>query len=201
MSVNSTSVTLTWDELPCFNQNGPTIGHIIRYTPDGGTAFTAQLPFGSNQIIGLEPCTTYTIMVAAQNDAGIGIFSSSLSVVTSEAGKSSVLFVHRPWCVVCLLSMLTDVPGKVVFNQAITTLTSITISWTPPSDDNGRVVEYQVHYIYNGTDTTVTTTETKYVLEELIPATSVQFSVSAVSICRGVGETSTAIEHTIAIRK
>ena len=199
VSVDSTSANLTWDELPCFYQNGPIMGHVIRYTPDGGTAFTAQLPFGRNQIIELEPCTRCTLMVAVQNDAGIGIFSSSLSVVTNGIGKFLMLFVHRPWCVVCLLSMLTDVPGKVVFNQAITTLTSITISWTPPSDDNGRVVEYQVHYIYNGTHTTVTTTETKYVLEELIPATSVQFSVSAVSICKAVGETSTAIEHTIEI--
>ena len=103
--------------------------------------------------------------------------------------------------VVCLLSMLTEVPGKVVFNQAITTLTSITLSWTPPSDDYGRVVEYQIQYTYNGTDTTVTTTETKYVLEELIPATSVQFSVSAVTICRAVGEPSTTTEETIDVRK
>ena len=96
VSVNSTSVTLTWDEFPCFYQNGPIIGHVIRYTPDGGTAFAAQLPFGSNQIIGLEPCTRYTLMVAAQNDAGIGIFSSSLSVVTSGVGKFLKLIVHGP---------------------------------------------------------------------------------------------------------
>ena len=96
-SVDSTSVTLTWDELPCFNQNGPLLGHVIRYTPDGGTAFTAEIPFGSNQIIGLEPCTRYTLMIAAQNDAGIGIFSSSLSVVTSGVGKFLMLFVHEPW--------------------------------------------------------------------------------------------------------
>ena len=104
-------------------------------------------------------------------------------------------------CVVYLLSMLTGVPGKMVFNQAITTSTSIAISWTPPSDDNGRVVEYEIQYTYNGTDTTVTTIETKHVLEELIPATSVQFSVSAVTICRAVGEPSTTTEETIGIRK
>ena len=102
---------------------------------------------------------------------------------------------------VCLVSVLTDVPGKVAFNQAITTLSSITISWTPPSDDNGRVVEYQIQYKYNGTDTTVTTTETKYVLEELIPATSVQLSVSAVSICGAFAKPSTATEYTTDIRK
>ena len=88
VSVDSTSVTMTWDELPCFSQNGPILSYVLRYTPDGGTTFTAELPLGSNQINGLEPCTRYILMIAAQNDAGIGIFSSPLSVVTSGVGNS-----------------------------------------------------------------------------------------------------------------
>ena len=103
-------------------------------------------------------------------------------------------------CAVCFFSMLTDVPGKVVFNEAVTTLTSITISWTPPSDVNGAVMEYQIQYTYTGTDTTVTTTQTKYMLE-VLPATSVQFSVSAVSVCGAVGEPCTTTEYTQDIRK
>ena len=105
------------------------------------------------------------------------------------------------WCVICLLSMLTDVPGKVIFNQAITTLTRITISWTSPPDDNGAVVEYQLTYSYDGTDDTVTINQLKYMLEDLNPATTVQFSVSAISICRAVGQPSTTSEHTNDIRK
>ena len=96
VSVDSTSFTLTLDEVPCFNQNGPIVGHVIRYTPDGGTAFTAELPFGSNQIIGLEPCTRYTVTVATKNDAGIGIFSLPFSVVTNGIGKFLLLFVYGP---------------------------------------------------------------------------------------------------------
>ena len=103
--------------------------------------------------------------------------------------------------IVCLFSMLTDAPGKVVFNQAITTLTSITFSWTAPSDDNGAVVSYQIQYSYSGMEDTDTTTELKYTLEDLMHATRVQFSVSAVSICRVVGEPSTATETTADIRK
>ena len=87
------------------------------------------------------------------------------------------------------------------FNQAITTLTSITISWTAPSDDNGAVVGYEIQYTYGGTYTTVSTTELKYTLDDLIPATGVEFSVSAVSICRAVGKPSTTHEYTTDIRK
>ena len=95
VSVDNTSVTLTWDELPCFSQNGPILSYVIRYNPDGGTALTDELPFGQNQINGLEPCTRYTFIVAARNDAGIGTFSSPLSVVTSAVGK--FLLLCRCW--------------------------------------------------------------------------------------------------------
>ena len=88
LSVNSTYVTLTWDELPCFYQNGPILGHVIEYTPDGGTTSIAELPLGSFLLTRLEPCTKYTLMFAARNDAGIGVFSSPLSVVTNGIGKA-----------------------------------------------------------------------------------------------------------------
>ena len=87
VSVDSTSVTLMWDELLCSNENGPILGYVIKYIPDGETASTAELPLGSNQLNGLASCTRYILMVAAQNDAGVGIFSPSLSVVSSGIGK------------------------------------------------------------------------------------------------------------------
>ena len=92
-------------------------------------------------------------------------------------------------------------PGMVVFNQPMNTLTSITISWATPSSDNGVVVEYVIQSTNNGTSTTENTTEVMYVLEDLIPSTRVEFSVSAVSICGLVGEPSNATEHTDNIRK
>ena len=103
--------------------------------------------------------------------------------------------------IIYLFSMLTDAPGKVVFNQAITTLTSITFSWTAPSDDNGALVSYQIQYSYSGTENTDTTTELMYTLKDLMHATRVHFAVSAVSICRVVGEPSIATETTADIRK
>ena len=92
-------MTLTWDELACPDQNGPILGHVIKYTPDGGTASTDQLPLGSNEVIGLTSCIRYTLRVAAQNDAGIGTFSSPLTVVTSGIGE---VLLHMHIGCVCM---------------------------------------------------------------------------------------------------
>ena len=88
-----------------------------------------------------------------------------------------------------------------IFNQAITTLTSITISWTAPSDGSGAIVEYLIQYTYHGTNTTLTTNEEMYTLQGMLPSTRVDFFVSAVSNCSVVGEASTAVEFTDNIRK
>ena len=87
VSKDSSSVTLTWDELPCSVQNGPLSGYVISHTPDGGTTSTAALPIGSNEITGLTSCTKYTFTIAAWNSAGIGTFSPELAIITSGIGN------------------------------------------------------------------------------------------------------------------
>ena len=86
LSVSSSSITLTWIDLLCFDQNGPLLGYVIEYTPDGGMASTTLLT-GDNQLTGLAACTNYTMRIAAQNDAGTGEFSSPLCVITKETGE------------------------------------------------------------------------------------------------------------------
>ena len=87
LSKGSSSVTLTWNELPCSDQNGQLLGYIISHTPDGGTTSTAALPIGSNEITGLTSCAKYTFTIAAWNSAGIGPFSTQLAFVTSGMGN------------------------------------------------------------------------------------------------------------------
>ena len=87
-SKGSISITLTWDEIPCSNQNGPLLHYNISYTPDGGKTTTAALSIGSDQLTGLMACTNYTLMIAAENDAGIGDYSSPVAVITSGSGKT-----------------------------------------------------------------------------------------------------------------
>ena len=86
MSVSSSFVTLTWNNVSCFDENGPLLGYVIKYTPDDGMASTTLLT-GNNQLAGLAACTHYTLRIAAQNDAGTGEFSSPLSVITNGTGK------------------------------------------------------------------------------------------------------------------
>ena len=74
----------------CFDQNGPLLGYVIEYTPDGGIA-SATLLTGDNQLTGLAACTNYTLRIAAQNDAGTGEFSSPLSVITNVTGVNNNL--------------------------------------------------------------------------------------------------------------
>ena len=87
LSKDSTSVTLTWDELPCSDQNGPLLGYVISHIPYGGVPSTAALPIGSNEITGLMSCTKYTFTIAAWNSAGIGPFSPQLTIITSGIGN------------------------------------------------------------------------------------------------------------------
>ena len=97
--------------------------------------------------------------------------------------------------------MHTGIPEQVNFNQATTTLTSVIISWTAPSSDNGAIVEYMVQFAYDDIDITINTTKEMYELENLSPATRVKFTVSAVSVCGAVGKASATTENTKAIRK
>ena len=92
--MGNSSVTLTWDELPCSDQNGPLVGYVIRYTPDGGTMVEQPLPIGSNQLTALTPCTSYTPMSAEENDAGIGVFSPPLPVITSGTINTLCSYVN-----------------------------------------------------------------------------------------------------------
>ena len=88
MSESTTSITLTWVEIPCSDQNGRLLHYNISYTPDCGITTTAALLIGNNQLTGLTACTNYTLMIAAENDAGIGDFSPPLAVITSGSGKA-----------------------------------------------------------------------------------------------------------------
>ena len=87
LSKGSSSVTLTWNELKCSNQNGLLLGYVISYTPNGGTTTTAALPTGSNEITGLTSCTRYTFTIAAWNSAGIGPYSPQLAIITTGMGN------------------------------------------------------------------------------------------------------------------
>ena len=54
---------------------------------DTGETFQSFTSTGSAEVDGLRPFTTYFIAVAAQTNAGVGPFSTTLQADTAEARK------------------------------------------------------------------------------------------------------------------
>ena len=78
--INSTTITVQWEAVPCIEQNGDITGYIVRYGSQ-----TQSVSGGSvteTTISNLTPSTTYNFRVAAVNDADTGGFSSTLFIMT-----------------------------------------------------------------------------------------------------------------------
>ena len=79
--INSTSITVQWEMIPCIEQNGDITGYIVRYGSQ-----TQSVSGGSvteTTISNLTPSTTYNVRVAAMNDADTGGFNSNLFIITA----------------------------------------------------------------------------------------------------------------------
>ena len=71
------------------------------------------------------------------------------------------------------------VPGPVSSLSVDPEVVQITLSWNPPTEQNGQIIVYEI--IYNGTGnmTYTNTTTTRYTLEGFSPSTVVLFQVQA----------------------
>ena len=89
-SVEARSMTVSWDKVPCFGQNGPMTGYLLYYT-NTISSDTVNITGGKNRLYNLTtltPYTNYTVRVIAYNDVGTGPASSEVIQETGEAGKS-----------------------------------------------------------------------------------------------------------------
>lgn len=83
-STSSTSITASWDDLPCRDRNG-----IIRYKPEfrdasGKLLVDIEVVGPSFTFNGLRPLSDYTFQVAVVNNDGIGPFTPIYGVSTDE---------------------------------------------------------------------------------------------------------------------
>ena len=87
--VTSSLISVHWEMVPCVHRNGDITGYSVQYTGGGSTQIMTVSGASSALAIitGLTPSTSYVVRVAAVNDAGTGVFSDSLSVLTQ--GKLS----------------------------------------------------------------------------------------------------------------
>ena len=82
-------MTVSWDEVPCFGQNGPITGYLLYYI---NTTFsdTVNITGGDNRqynLTRLTPSTNYIVTIIAYNDVGTGPASSEVIQQTEEAGE------------------------------------------------------------------------------------------------------------------
>ena len=83
MFIQHTEVSLRWREVPCFQQNGPITGYVVRYyttcSTDRDVRQKSVVTTG-DIIDGLTPNTEYVFQVAAVNVNGTGPFSEPVTL-------------------------------------------------------------------------------------------------------------------------
>jgi len=90
--VTFSSITVQWGAVDCIHQNGNITGYSVRYWVQRNSILSVNVSGGAAMALtltGLSSSTTYSIDVAAINNAGVGKHSDSITVKT----KGKVLFI------------------------------------------------------------------------------------------------------------
>ena len=88
------------------------------------------------------------------------------------------------------MSNLSVVPG----------VAEVDISWNPPSEPNGIIVNYEVGFFFNGEWNNTNTSDTRYTLRDLPPSSPVSISVRAYTVI-GSGNFSVVATNAMDVRK
>ena len=82
--INSTAISLSWDEVNCTDRNGVITGYNIRwFNTDEGVQSTVNNSGATGiTITGLTEFRLYNISVAAMNNNGVGPYSQERTVYT-----------------------------------------------------------------------------------------------------------------------
>ena len=89
LTVESVSMTVSWDEVPCNGRNGLITGYYLTYTNiTSNTSYTVNITGGDNRmynLTGLIPYTNYTVSIMAYTIDGLG----PSEFMTQETDESS----------------------------------------------------------------------------------------------------------------
>ena len=126
--------------VPCIHRNGDITGYSVQYTGGGSTQTVSVSGESTTEatITELTASTTYSVGVAAVNDAGTGPYSSAMDQLTAG------IIILLLW--VCSLmnhhmSLLLLTVVAPVLLAGTTTATSISLSWTSGGSEG---VSYEV---------------------------------------------------------
>uniref|UniRef100_A0A1X7TQK7 protein-tyrosine-phosphatase n=1 Tax=Amphimedon queenslandica TaxID=400682 RepID=A0A1X7TQK7_AMPQE len=161
-SVESVSMTVSWDEVPCNRRNGPITGYYLTYTNiTSNTSYTVNITGGDNRmynLTGLIPYTNYTVSIIPYNYNMNGPARQEIQL-TPES-----------------------IPGVISDLSHSTPPTEIIIVWNPPTIPNGIITVYEIRYresTSTGPYNITNTTNTYYSIVGLIPNTSYTIGVRA----------------------
>ena len=87
--VTSSSITVQWGAVNCSHRNGDITGYSVRYGVQESGTHTVNVSGGGateTTISGLMLSTTYSIEVAAVNNAGTGVYSPVIIKETADPG-------------------------------------------------------------------------------------------------------------------
>ena len=91
-TVSSSTIHVSWGEVPCPQRNGEITGYIVEYSRRGTKRQVGGEQIHVNNrtttINELDPLTEYIIRVAAVNSNGTGPFSDPVMATTNEARMS-----------------------------------------------------------------------------------------------------------------
>ncbi|XP_069123043.1 protein sidekick-like [Argopecten irradians] len=124
---NSTELMVSWQPPPPDKQNGDLSGYKIQYwmTADGsGTGVQIIVREKQALLQGLQIFANYSVTVQAYNLAG-------------EGPKSNIFYGRT-------LEGFPEIPEYILFTNI--TLTSLNVSWAPPTEPNGVIIGYELTY-------------------------------------------------------
>ena len=136
--VTSSSITVQWEMVPCIHHNGDITGYSVQYTGGGSTQTVSVSGESTTEatITELTASTSFSVGVAAVNDAGTGPYSSAMDQLT--AGITLLLDCSLMNHHMYLLLLTVVAP---VLSSGDTTATSISLSWTSGGSEG---VSYEV---------------------------------------------------------
>uniref|UniRef100_A0A1X7U126 Uncharacterized protein n=1 Tax=Amphimedon queenslandica TaxID=400682 RepID=A0A1X7U126_AMPQE len=166
-SVESVSMTVSWDEVPCNGRNGPITGYYLTYTNiTSNTSYTVNITGGDNRmynLTGLIPYTNYTVSIIPYNYNMNGPARQEIQLSAES------------------------IPGMITDLIYAPPPTELTLVWNPPTIPNGIITVYEIRYrestsresTSTGPYNITNTTNTYYSIVGLIPNTSYTIGVRA----------------------
>ena len=97
-SVSSTSIFVSWGQVPFLDQNGVILSYTVTYRalPSGSSqAKNGTVPANQITLTGLNEYTNYSITVFALTSKGGGIESTRIVVITDEDSKFEFVIDQR----------------------------------------------------------------------------------------------------------